>query len=171
MNFLKKISYFSFLFIFLLNFNIAQAGLLSNYNDPPGCGGDSFLPNLLICGRSSAAAGQNCQQFTKPCNLGDLVETGGRVLVWVISFALLVVPLFIMYYGAMIIIYRNMDMPGALSNVKKRFWEILIYFIFMLAAWLIVRLVIDIFQVDSRINTFMIDENGNSVKARSFNTN
>lgn len=171
MNFFKKFSYISFLFIFLLNFNNTQAGILSGYNDPPGCGGDNFLPNLLICGRSKTAVGANCQQYTNPCNLGDLVETGGRVSVWVISFALLIVPLFVMYYGAMIIIYRNMNMPSALTDVKKRFWEILIYFILMLSAWLIMRLVIDIFQVESRINTFMIDENGNKVKARSFNTN
>lgn len=172
MSFLKKSSYIGLLLcIFFVNFNSAQAGILSNYNDPPGCGKDNFLPNLLICGRSKVTAGQACAEFTNPCNLGDLVETGGRVIVWVISFALLIIPLFIMYYGAMIIIYRNMDMPGPLSDVKKRFWQILIYFILMLSAWLIVRLVVDIFQVDPRINTFMIDENGNAIKARSFNTN
>jgi hypothetical protein len=54
---------------------------------------------------------------------------------------------------------------------KDRLFTAVIYFIFMLAAWLIVRTVVDIFQVDDRINSFLIDENGTTVKARSFNTN
>ena len=172
MNFPKIFSNLIFTIFFLLNFNNAQAGILSVYNDPPGCGGDNFMPNLVICGRSKTAVGPNCQQFTNPCNLGDLLETGGRVLVWIISFALLVVPLYVMWIGAEIIWYQKFDPnSGMLGKVKKRFREILIFFIFMLSAWLIVKLVIDIFQVDPRINTFMMDENGNTVKAKSFNTN
>jgi hypothetical protein len=54
---------------------------------------------------------------------------------------------------------------------RDRLTKAFIYFILMLAAWLIVRTVVDVFQVDERINTFLIDENGNAIKARTFNTN
>lgn len=145
------------------------AGLLG-FNDPQGCESkDPLFPSLLICGRSKATGA--CEAYTKECGLGDLIQTGSRIIIWIVTLFLLIIPLFIMYYGAMIIIYRNMELPGPLASVKERFWEILIYFIFMLAAWLIVRTVIDIFQVDKRINTFLIDENGNKVEARTFNTN
>jgi hypothetical protein len=167
----KFVLIFVLFFVTATTFNTsANAAGLLGFNDPPGCESkDPLFPSLVICGRSPSTGA--CQQYTKECGLGDLVQTGSRVLVWIITLFLLIIPLFIMYYGAMMIIYRNMEMPGQLKKVKDRFWEILIYFILMLAAWLIVRTVVDVFQVDKRINTFLIDENGNTVKARTFNTN
>jgi len=148
----------------------ASAQSLFGITDPAGCESkDIFLPNLLICGRSPSSGA--CQAYQKPCGLGDLAETGSRVLVWLITIALLIVPLIIMYYGAMMIIYQQKELPGKLAEIRKRFWQILIYFILMLAGWLIVRTVVDIFQVEERVPTFLIDENGNEVKARPFNTN
>lgn len=149
-----------------------NAQSLFGFNDPPGCGGDNFLPNLVICGRNPTSAGANCSQFAKQCTLGDLVETGSRALVWIISIALLIVPLLVMYYGAMIIYERNIT--GNLfkfEEIRKKFTNAILYFILMLAAWLIVRTVVDIFQVEDRVPSFLIDEQGNQIKARSFNTN
>jgi hypothetical protein len=156
--------------ILLASFQSAQAASILGVSDPAGCESkDSFLPNLLICGRSPATGA--CAQYTKPCNIGDLVETGNRVLIFVISLFLLIIPLFIMYYGAMVIIDKNWGGGFDIKKWKDRLFTAVIYFIFMLAAWLIVRTVVDIFQVDDRINSFLIDENGTTVKARSFNTN
>lgn len=175
--FLAKRFFLTFVLVFILSTSFTHttsAASLFGYNDPPGCGGDSFLPNLIICGRSPAAAGPACSQFTKACNVGDLVETGSRVLVWLISFALLVVPLLVMYYGAMIMWNQNMDGDtGVVKWAKTRLKEIIFYFILMLAAWLIVKTVIDIFQVDDsngRVPIFLLDEGGNSIKVKSFNT-
>lgn len=140
-------------------------------SDPPGCGGnDPFLPTLVICGRNQQSAG-SCTAYTKQCSLGDLVNTGGRALVWIISLTLLIVPILIMYYGAQIIITQQWD--GDISLIKKykgQLFHLLLYFILMLSAWLIVRTVVDIFQVEDRVPSFLIDESGNEIKARTFNT-
>ncbi len=170
----------SFLVIVFSSFNSVNAQKLFGFNDPPGCGGDTFLPNLVICGRnpqvaSAGEGGQTCLQYTKQCNLGDMVETGQRALVWIISIALLIVPLIVMYYGAMIIYeqqwHGNIDL---IKKYKDRIFEIILYFILMLSAWLIVKLVIDVFQVNDdagRVPIFLIDDAGNSVKVKTFNTN
>lgn len=151
----------------------ASAQSLFGITDPAGCESkDIFLPNLLICGRSPSSGA--CQAYQKPCGLGDLAETGSRVLVWLITIVLLIVPLIIMYYGAMVMYHStlNPDLKiSVLNDIKKRFKQIIIYFILLLAGWLIVRTVVDVFQVDERVPTFLIDENGNEVKARPFNTN
>jgi len=141
--------------------------------DPAGCESkDIFLPTLVICGRNQNSGA--CAAYSKPCTVGDLVETGSRAIVWLISLLLLIVPLLLMYYGFLVIYYRTINPDtkiGLLEDVKKRFWYIILYFILMLSGWLIVRTVVDVFQVDNRINTFLIDENGNKVQARQFNTN
>lgn len=130
---------------------------------------DRYLPTLLICGRNKDA--DTCDKFKQQCTLGDLVETGSRVLVWLISVVILVVPILVMYYGAQIIINQQLD--GNISKIKElrgKLFNILIYFILLLGAWLIVRTVVDIFQVEDRVPSFLIDENGQEVKARNFNT-
>jgi hypothetical protein len=168
---MKKFIYFYLtLTLFFLNFDFASAGLLNGFNDPPGCGGDAFLPVLNICGRNLQVAGAACEQFTYECNLGHLVETGERALVWIISIALLIIPLYIMYIGAMMIWNQKFDQDlWTMRDLRKKLRNAILYFILMLSAWLIVRLVVDIFQVDPRINTFLIDESGRSVKAKPFN--
>ena len=98
------------------------------------------------------------------------------MIVWLISVVLLIVPIIIIYYGAKIIINAKDGAGGfKMAEARKSLTRVFIYFIFMLAGWLIVRTVIDIFQVrtdgPNAINTFLIDENGQSVKARTFNTN
>lgn len=165
-----------FLLNILIILSLATPALAANifgFTDPPGCeGNDPFLPVLVICGRNPSSMNNQCQQYSQPCSMGDLVETGSRFIVWLISLVLLIVPLFIMYYGAMIIINRQMD--GNIDLIKQwrgKLWHTILYFILMLAAWLIVRTVVDVFQVEPRINTFLIDENGQPVKARPFNTN
>lgn len=167
-----KIFFATTSFLVILFSSIAPVGAQSlfGYTDPPGCENkDRFLPNLVICGRSPATGA--CQAYTKPCNLGDLVETVGRALVWLLSIALLIVPLLVMYYGAMIIWEQKYDGNIAtIQVIKKRFKEVILYFILMLAAWLIIRTVVDIFQVEDRVPSFLIDERGNQIKARSFNT-
>jgi hypothetical protein len=166
--------FIQFALVFMVLFGLSlpvYAANIFGIDDPQGCGGkDPFLPNLLICGRSPSTGA--CQQYTQPCSLGDLVETGKRAIVWLVSITLLIVPIIVMYYGAMIM--WNQEFGGGVVNLaelRKKFRMIFIFFILLLAAWLIVRTVVDIFQVDERINTFMIDENGQPVKARNFNTN
>jgi hypothetical protein len=168
---MKKFIYFYLtLTLFFLNFNFAFAGILNGFNDPPGCGGDAFLPVLNICGRNKQVAGAACERFTQECNLGHLVQTGERALVWIISIALLIIPLYIMYIGVMMIWNQKFDQNvGNLKKYREKLYSTIIYFVLMLAAWLIVRLVVDIFQVDPRINTFLLDDNGGQIKARSFN--
>ena len=159
--------------VFFLNFNFASAGLLNGFNDPPGCGGDEFLPVLAICGRNPDVAGSECSQFTHECSLGDLVETGKRFVVWIISFVLLIIPLYIMWVGVMMIWHQKFDpSAGDLKYYKEKLFYGIIYFILMLAAWLIVRLVIEVFQVDdSRIPMFLIDDNAEPIKLKNFDTN
>jgi hypothetical protein len=103
--------------------------------------------------------------------LGDLVDTGSRVIVWLITLALLITPLIVSYYGAMLMIYRNMGDAGInLKTIKDKFAMTLLYFILMLGAWIIVRTVVDIFQVDTaNINTFLLDESGQPIQSRTFN--
>jgi hypothetical protein len=175
---MKKIKHYltlsTFLVIIFSSFNAVSAEKLFGYNDPPGCGGDTFLPNLVICGRNPASVDQGCMQYTKECNVGDMVETGQRALVWLISIALMIVPLFVMYLGAMIIYNQQFDGDiKVIQALKKRFFEVILYFILMLSAWLIVKVVIDVFQVndsEGRVPIFLIDDNGNSVKVKTFNT-
>lgn len=161
----------SLVFVLLLSFQSTYAANIFGITDPPGCESkDIFLPNLVICGRSPATGA--CSAYTKPCTVGDLIETGSRAIVWLISAVLLVVPILLMYYGAQIIINaKDGGGGGVMKEIRKKLWVVILYFIFMLAAWLIVRTVVDIFQVEDRVPSFLIDENGNAVKARTFNTN
>jgi len=176
---MKKIKQFltlsTFLVILFSSFNAASAQKLFGYNDPPGCGGDTFLPNLVICGRNPASVDQGCMQYTKECNVGDMVETGQRALVWLISFALLIIPIYITYIGAMMVWTGKFDSnAGKLKQYKEEFFQAIFYFILMLSAWLIVKVVIDVFQVndsEGRVPIFLIDDNGNSVKVKTFNDN
>jgi hypothetical protein len=160
-------------FVFCTFFSTTAHADLFGYNakdEARGCpSSDRYLPTLVICGRNPSSGA--CSAFTQQCNLGDLVETGSRAIVWLISITLLIVPLLVMYYGAMIIWEQKWD--GNISQIQKlknNFKRIFLYFIFMLAAWLIVRTVVDIFQVEDRVPSFLIDENGNQIKARTFNT-
>lgn len=159
-------------FVLTISFGSSvQAASIFGIKDPPGCESkDPFLPNLVICGRNPISAG-SCTEYTKQCSVGDLVETGSRIIIWLITIILLVVPIILSYYGAMIMINQKYD--GGVSQLKDlrgRFRNTLIFFILMLGAWVIVRTVVDVFQVDPRINTFLIDENGQTVKVRTFNT-
>jgi hypothetical protein len=163
-----------YLFIFLFIFGLAYQGVnaqLLGFKDPSGCSGnDPFLPTLLVCGRNPQSGA--CPQYTNPCSLGDFVETGRRAIIWMISFALLCIPILFTYYGAMIMWNGKMDGGVVnLKDLKEKMYMLVIYFICLLGAWLVVKLVVDTFQVNDRINTFMIDANGNKVKAMPVNLN
>jgi hypothetical protein len=173
MRILKKII-LSFYLVIILSTSFQTSAYAANIFgvvDPPGCESkDIFLPNLVICGRSPASGA--CQAYTKACTLGDLVNTIGRAVIWIISIVLLIVPLLVMYYGAQMIIEQKKPSSSSnLAKIKANLWKIILYFILMLGAWLIIRMVVDIFQVEDRVPSFLIDENGNQVKARNFNTN
>ncbi len=161
---MKKILFILF-FLTQVQFSTAQG--LFNSADPSGCESkDPFLPNLVICGRNAASG--TCSQYTNPCTFGDFVETGRRLLIWVISIVLLVIPVIIAYYGAIMIFYHKFEPNGAkLGDLKNKILWLLIYFVCLLGAWLIVRSIVDVAQVNPRINTFLI-ENGEQVKARQF---
>ncbi len=170
-NFKKSFLISCLVVILSTSFQTANAANIFGVYDPPGCESkDKIFPSLVVCGRNPASGA--CPAYTKQCNLGDLVETGSRAIIFIITLALLIVPLIIMYYGAMIIINQQLD--GGINQLKKlkdNFWRVLVYFLLMLAAWLIVRTVVDVFQVRSDINTFLIDKDGTTVKARPFPTN
>jgi hypothetical protein len=142
------------------------AGMFS-FNDPTGCqSNDPFLPSLVVCGRNPAS--NVCEGYTNPCTFADFVETGRRLLIWSISIVLMLLPLVIAYYGAAMIIYRENSFDGGkVKGLKNQILWLTIYFVCLLAAWIIVRTIVDIAQVDPRINTFLI-ENGQQVKARQF---
>lgn len=145
-----------------------EAANIFGVTEAQGCEtSDPFFPVLLICGRSKSTGA--CEAYTKQCSVGDAVATAGRLIIWLISAAFLLVPLLIIYYGAMVIINKEYD--GGISMIKTakdRLKWLLIYVILMLGAWLIIRTVVDVFQVDTRINTFLIDENGQKVESRNF---
>ncbi len=144
----------------------AQTRNILGFSDPPACVKDNVLPVLVICGRNVNSAGA-CTEYARECTLPDLVSIAGRILVFIILLALLIIPLIIMYTGAKIMYGKNSGSGGdMIKNLKKIFQERIVYFILLLAAWLIVRTIVDLFQVDTRINTFLLDENGRQVKAR-----
>ena len=164
----KLFLFFGVLVLFVSN-TFAQN--LFGVQEAPGCETrGQILPTLVICGRSASVG--TCTEYQRPCTVQHLVDTGGRLLIWVLTFAFLMVPLIVMYYGAQIIYQRKFpSAPGAavtaLKIVKENFWRVTLYFILMLCGWLIIRTVVDIFQIDPRINTFLI-ENGQPVQSRSF---
>jgi hypothetical protein len=147
--------------------NSVFAASLFNFNDPTGCQTtDPFLPTLVICGRNSST--NVCPGYTNPCNLSDLLETGRRILIWIISIVLMVLPVVIAYYGALMIIYRKTDVGGfKWGELKEKILWLIVYFVCLLGAWIIVRTIVDLAQVNPRINTFLI-ERGQQVKARNF---
>ncbi len=170
--YLFKIFFLITCLIFVLNTSFqasVSAASIFGYSDPAGCESkDPVFPSLMVCGRNPVSAGE-CKAYTKQCDFGDLVETGSRALVWLLLFTLLLVPIFVMYYGAMIMWNQKWD--GGVSAIKKArdgLKKTIIYFILMLAAWLIVRTIVDVFQVREDVPTFLIDEKGEVVKARNF---
>ena len=181
-SFQKSFLIFSFLVIFVSNFSVqVEAANILGFNDPKECVKDTVLPVLVICGRNKTSAG-TCQQYTNPCTFSDLVSMGGRVTSFIILLGLLIVPLIIMWYGLQIIIQKNWSPdwsslgfskggPTYLAYLKANFTFAIICFILMLSAWLIVRTIVDVFQVNPNINTFLIDENGTKVQARQVNIN
>lgn len=173
MKFFQKIFLVACLSIVLSTSFVANtyAANIFGITEKSGCESkDPFLPVLVICGRNPATGA--CAAYSQPCTLGDLVDTGSRALVWLISVILLIIPILIIYYGAMIIINAKTGSDGGVMKaIRTKMWKVILYFILLLSGWLIVRTVVDVFQVDNRINTFLIDENGNKVQARPFNTN
>lgn len=163
--FFKKIILLNFLFLISINFLSAQGGILRDGGEEPGCEReDRFLPTLVICGRNPATGA--CQAYTKQCNLGDLVETGRRVLVWIITIAILILPIVIAYYGFRMMWEHEFPTGGAKwGELKQKFYMFIIYLVCLLGAWIIVRTIVDVTRVNPRINTFLI-ENGEQVKAR-----
>jgi hypothetical protein len=163
---------FLFILFFLAQMQFANAQLLG-FQEAAGCQADAdkFLPTLVICGRSPATGA--CEAYTKQCSLGDLVETGRRVLIWIISIVLMILPVIIAYYGALMIILRENSIGGdKLKNVKEKILWLIVYFVCLLGAWIIVRTIVDLSQVKTdRINTFLIDENGNAIQSRQFDFN
>lgn len=161
-----------FLFFFLTQLQFANAQLLG-FQEAAGCQADAdkFLPTLVICGRSPATGA--CEAYTKQCSLGDLVETGRRVLIWIITIVLMILPVVIAYYGALMIIMRENSADGmGIKNLKEKILMLIIYFVCLLGAWIIVRTIVDLSQVKTdRINTFLIDENGNAIQSRQFDFN
>ena len=165
---MKKVFFILFLLIQMqMSVQFSSAQGLFNSADPSGCESkDPFLPNLLICGRNAASGA--CSQYTNPCTFGDFVETGRRLLIWVISIVLLIIPIIIAYYGVQMIFAREFKFGGkSLADLKQKILWLIIYFVCLLGAWLIVRSIVDVAQVNPRINTFLI-ENGEQVKARQF---
>lgn len=162
-----------FLLFFLTQLQFAGAAGLLGFQEAAGCeaSADKYLPTLVICGRSPATGA--CQAYTNPCSLGDLVETGRRVLIWLITIVLMILPVVIAYYGAIMIIYREFTPGGmGLAEIKKKILWLIIYFVCLLGAWIIVRTIVDLSQVKTdRINTFLIDENGNAIQSRQFDFN
>ncbi len=138
------------------------------FNDPTGCqANDPFLPTLVICGRSPSTGA--CQAYTNPCSMGDFIETLRRLLIWVISIVLLIIPIVIAWVGAKMIYNREFKVGGqGLADLKNKILWLLLYFVCLLGAWIIVRTIVDVAQVNPRINTFLIDESGQQVKARQF---
>jgi uncharacterized Tic20 family protein len=158
------------------NFVPAQAADIFGFEDPPSCKNDPFFPVLTICGRNKTSA-VSCQEYTKECTLPDLVSMAGRGIIWLITLVLYIFPLIVMYEGAKLIWYKKIVNTYYYTNGEgkkvmityDRILKSIMYFVLMLFGWIIVRTVIDIFQVDSRINTLLLDQNGGQVKARQFN--
>ena len=145
------------------------AGFFSN-TEADGCTkSDPFLPTLVICGRNPAAG--VCPAYTQACTVGDLVETGRRGIIWIISIVLLILPVLIAWTGAQMIILREFKGAGIdIAKIKERILWMIIYFVCLLGAWIIMRTIVDIAQVRTdRINTFLIEKDGSRVKAREFN--
>jgi hypothetical protein len=66
------------------------------------------------------------------------------------------------------IIYRKTDVGGfKWGELKEKILWLIVYFVCLLGAWIIVRTIVDLAQVNPRINTFLI-ERGQQVKARNF---
>ncbi len=168
----------SFLIIFLgtlllcSNIFVAETsarGLFDTFNDGD-CKTDTVLPVLVICGRNKTSAegvNSSCTKYTEPCTFPDLIEIVARVVVFLILLALLIVPLIIIYTGAMLIAIQKFSIGGisTIQDLKDKFMVRILYFILLLAAWLIVRTIVGVFQVNSNINTFLLDENGQRIKA------
>lgn len=160
------------LIFFVVLFSIATSSVFSqgifNTQEANGCPKkDPFLPTLVICGRSPATGA--CPAYTNPCTVGDLVETGRRGLIWIISIVLLVLPVMLAYLGVQMIFQQKLGGNiEVLAKLKKNMLMIIIYFVCLLGAWLIVRSIVDIAQVNPRINTFLIDQNGRRIEARQF---
>lgn len=161
-----------FLIVFMASISSASAQLLG-FKEAPGCEADAdkFLPTLVICGRSPATGA--CEAYTKQCTLGDFVETGRRILIWAITIVLMILPVVIAYYGAIMILYHEFKPGGmSLAEIKKKILWLVIYFVCLLGAWIIVRTIVDLTQVQTnRINTFLIDENGKAIESRQFDFN
>lgn len=161
-----------FIFLFLITISFFNNSVFSqgffSAKDADGCEKkDPLLPTLIICGRSPATGA--CPAYTEACTVGDLVETGRRGLIWIISIVLLVMPVLIAYLGMRMIFEQKLGGNIAiLAKLKDNFFWILIYFICLLGAWLIVRGIVDIAGVNDRINTFLIDKDGTRIKAKPF---
>jgi hypothetical protein len=168
------ISIFYFINIFTLpSIALSQNAGLSNtlgvasYNS--SCDEDKLLPTLVICGRSKTV-NSSCEAYTKPCTVNDFIQVLARIILFITTLALLIVPLLICYAGVMILVYQKAPGGVNVAKVKEwlgKLWWVVIYFILMLSGWLIVRTVVDLLQVrdgEKGVNTFLIDEKGNPVK-------
>jgi hypothetical protein len=164
-NFSIKKIFICLLFILFLS---AQKNIVFAQNSNSCSTG--IFPNIVICGRSP----QNTvcpvdpisgKDTTKPCTMPDFIEVLSRVLLFGITFVLLLLPLAFVWVGVQMI-YQQGN-PYKLSSLKEKATNIIIGLIVVFAAWLIVKTIVTAFGVrisdnpENGVPNFLLDNSGN----------
>lgn len=115
---------------------------------------DGLFKPLVVCGRTSTSA---CGQ-TEPCKLSDAFTVFGNIVQNIIILLLILTPIYIMYIGIQMILQHGV--PKQLAELKmKLIWSV-IYLIIIFGSWLIIREIVNIFNVSSDVPSFLLNQDG-----------
>jgi hypothetical protein len=144
------ISVIAFIFIFLGNFNFSFAAAVV-------CSGDNktegllTLPSLVICGRASGSG--SCSD---PCGLQHIGPTLNNFLYFIVYFAIMLIPVYIVYIGIKMVYSRGI--PSELVEVRKLAGRVLLSIVLLFGGWIIIYTIITIMNVRTNIPSFMTND-------------
>jgi hypothetical protein len=122
---------------------------------------ESIFPELIVCGRSEKSLCKT-EDNIQPCRLEHIPLLFGNIMQFAIIFVLMLIPLYIMWIGLQMIIYR--EKADALSQLKKKILASIGFFILIFASWIIIRTVTEVFGVSQDIPSFLLNQDGSIIE-------
>jgi hypothetical protein len=151
-------NFLHFIFTFILFFGIFFSQFEISSAAPIMCSDRSFLPSLVICGRSGTGA------CTEMCELKHVGSTLNNLMYLIIYLLVMFAPLYIIYIGFKMI--QSQGIPEELKEVRKIAGRVIISIILFFCAWLIMYTISTIMGVRDSVPSFLLN-NGREVKPGS----
>jgi hypothetical protein len=152
----KNILHFIFAFVFFFNFFFTQIEVI--HAAPIMCDSKSFLPSLVICGRSGSGP------CTEMCEFRHVGATLNNLMYLIVYLMIMLAPLYVIYIGFKMI--QSQGVPEELKEVRKVAARVILSIVLFFCAWLIMYTISTIMGVRESVPSFLLN-NGRETKPGS----